>query len=187
MSAVASLWSPDIRPDALSAFAILEPQAQALARQTKGLLVGELRVAHDDEGKTTRLSLDLIAPLLNNYRRRVLTVTHPTNMIYPAKVDADCFRRNPLVDLAAQTNLFAPFEKAKNEASSDEELQRLVEQVLRSHEVTSLAVSLIARINDVLKEKQAAVDKVPEDAEPQSPEDFTRAERQSNEPTDSPN
>jgi hypothetical protein len=157
MPAVASLWSPDIQSTALSPFAILEEQAQALGEQTNGLLVGDVKLVKDNEAGSTRLTLDLVAPLLSNYRRRILTVTHRIDMIYPARVDADCFRGNPVAEMAEMLTASSPFftpKKQKNDASSDKEFRELVEQVLQSHEVTSVAVSLIAQINDVLKERE---------------------------------
>lgn len=166
MPTVASLWSSDIKPNVLSPFAILDPQAQALTEQTKGLLVGELKVAHDNEKKTTSLTLDLIAPVLNNYRRRILTATYRTDMLYPVMVDADSFRRTARrIPEPAGFNPFASPKKAANEASSDEEFQRLVEQVLQSPEVTAVAVSLIAQINDVQQKKQDLATKQPQAAD----------------------
>lgn len=160
---VNSLWPSDIRPDALSPFAILELQAGALAVQTKGILVGQVRVSHDDGDTNTHVSLDLVAPLLENFRRRILTATHRTDRIYPARVDADCFRARGLAAwtraitdaVAASTaGITADTRSAENEAATDQEFRRLVEKVLHSSEVRSLAVSLIAQSNDVLKARQ---------------------------------
>jgi hypothetical protein len=51
-----------------------------------------------------------------------------------------------------------------NEASSDEELRRLIEKVLRSSEVTATAVSLIARAKDIMakRQQQAEANRGPE-------------------------
>ncbi len=157
MSAVSSLWPPVIHSEALSPFAILESQAMALAEQTKKVLIGEVRESEDKENEIGSVSLDLVAPVLDNYRRRVLTISHTIGLYYPATVGADCFRPNILDAIGG----VSPFERKKprNEASSDEELRQLVQQVLQSSEVVSLAVSLIARSNDVLKRKQNTASK----------------------------
>jgi hypothetical protein len=162
-----NLWLSDIRPDVLSPFAILELQAQALGPITKGLLLGEVHVSYDAGKENTYVSLDLIAPALHNYRRRILTAAYRTDMIYPVRVDADCFRPKGILAFAqAAVEMMntgvAERKKRENEAASDQEFRCLVERVLGSDQVKSLAVSLIAQSNDVLKARQKEAEKTAE-------------------------
>jgi len=152
-----SLWSPTIRPTILSPFAILDLQARALTQQTNGILVGDVKVAHDEDKKTTYLHLDLIVPALN-YRQRALTAEHAADMIYPVRIDAAYFRRGLFRPIAALPAIFEG-RKLETDAASDEEFRHLVEKVLKSDEVTSLALSLIARANDVLQAREREAQK----------------------------
>jgi hypothetical protein len=154
-----SYWSSEIKATVQSPYAILEPQAQALSRQTNGILVGELSVSHEAEGKRARIQLDLVVPALDSYRHRILVVTHDVNMVYPARLHAECFERS--TDLGALLRPKPLFmldrpEKQDNDAAGEEEFRRLLKRVLTSPEVTSVAVSLIARANEVLKAKEQA-------------------------------
>jgi hypothetical protein len=144
-----SLWPPDIKPTTQSPFAILDLQARALTQQTEGVLAGDLRVAKDDQGRTT-LYLDMVVPALGGYRQEVLTATHKTEQVYPVRVDAACFRW--IAVLATVPGLSG--KKPENEAASDEEFRRVVEKVLHSDEVKSVAQSLIARSNETLNQRK---------------------------------
>jgi hypothetical protein len=166
-----SLWSPEIRPTVRSPFAILDDQARALASQTEGILVGQTRVTRDEDRANTEVHLDIVVPVLNNSRHRILTARHRTDLVYPAWIDADCFRRSGLSltnhSLAAAAAKMAGGKPPKepNEAANDEEFRRLVEKVLKSDEVTSLATSLIARVNDVDRQRQQQAENPPEDGD----------------------
>src|SRR5258708_3506634 len=97
-TAVHSLWPSEIRPGVLSPFAILKMQAEALGTITNHILLGEVKVANDVDGKETSVSLDIVVPALENRRHRILTARHHPNLIYPAQIDADCFRPNRLTE-----------------------------------------------------------------------------------------
>ena len=59
---------------------ILREQAAALTQQTHGVLVGEATA--NPEGERIVVSLDIIAPGLNDYRYRVMRYEQPPEM-YP--------------------------------------------------------------------------------------------------------
>jgi hypothetical protein len=160
---VLSLWSPQIRPTIQSPWAILHSQAEALTKQTNGLLVGRVKKSSPGDGKRESLSLEIVVPALDLYYQRVLVIEHNQGMPYPALVDAEIFRpRMSVADaLKAATSSLAisglPLQEEKkppNQADNDEELIELVKKVLQSGPVVSVAQSLIARANDALAEKQ---------------------------------
>jgi hypothetical protein len=167
---VGSLWPSDIRPNVLSPFAILEPQAKALAAITRGILVGEIKVEYGEGRKKTLLHFDILVPALDGYRRRILTASHQTDMIYPVRVDADCFRPITLHEL--ETAVAPRRRQRENEAATDEEFRELVEKVLQSAEVKAIAVSLIARANDVLKARQSEAEAQAGTGGPPRPEEL---------------
>lgn len=130
---IQSLWSPDIKGTVMSPSIILKGQAEALALQTGGVLLAE--VVEERGEDEVSLSLDLVAPVLQRSRHRVLRVTHSLNMPYPAKVDAEVFKRTGYVYKYAYT---------------DHAFTEIVAEVLRSNEVSSVAQSLIALANEAL-------------------------------------
>jgi hypothetical protein len=163
-------WPSDIRPTVQSPFAIIQPLGNGLTRQTKGRLVGEVRLTKSADGKTAFVTLDIVVPALNHYRRRILTASYDAEMIYPALIDADCFR--PKTAVEAFANQISDIslvhrQKRPNEAFSENEFRQLLQQVLNSPEVISLASSLIARVNDAVGEAEA---KAPADAPPAASE-----------------
>jgi hypothetical protein len=165
-TSVASLWPTDIQPTVQSPFAILDGQARELTRITNGILVGDVKVARTDDQHVI-VTLDIVVPALDNYRHRILQVTHGLDMIYPAWIEADCFvLRSVSQVLAAQSDAISRVvnaqigvitgqtpQRMKNEAYSDQELRQLLKLVFDSEEVKPLAVSLIARANDVIAER----------------------------------
>ena len=89
-----SFWPEDIDVGVLSPREILETQANALAEITKGLVTAQIMEttqAADPKALTSQLQLVMVAPNLR-YRRQILTVRYAMDQMYPATVDADCFR-----------------------------------------------------------------------------------------------
>lgn len=144
-SAVKSLWSAQIKPDILSPRQILRAQADALAEQTKGVLVGEL-LESKREDKEVVLTLDMLAPVIK-YRHRVLSARHSTDLLYPVRLDAEVFRPKGLQGLSLSSEILGG-KKPESQADSDEELIKLVEKVLKSSSVVAMAQSLIALSNE---------------------------------------
>ncbi len=166
---VQSLWPEAIRSNIPSPYAMLRTQADALAEQTGGLLVGEVRrrEAADDR---VAMSLDIVVPALDGARFRILTVGYGKEMVYPAVLDAEVFRnsarRRKEPGVFLQTATFQVPESLRKKldtnraelqesaelgerADSDRELYELIAKVLKSPQVVSLAQSLIARVNDI--------------------------------------
>ena len=63
--------------------AILLEQASALAEQTRGLLVGQVRRSQENKDFVSHLSI--LAPSLNNYTYVVLSLTYPIGL-YPSRL-----------------------------------------------------------------------------------------------------
>jgi hypothetical protein len=139
-----SLWPPDIKADVQSPRTILDLQAKALSRQTNEVLLGEVQTSYDKEKGTVFVSLDIVVPALNGLRRRLLTASHRTDMIYPVKVEAACF-----ADGRLEVDEFGRLRAPRNEAASDNDFRDLLAKVLRSDEVKAIAVSLVARANEI--------------------------------------
>jgi hypothetical protein len=159
-----SFWPEDIDVGVLSPREILETQAKALAEITKGLVTAEIMETtdtSDPKGLATQLQLVLIAPNLS-YRRQILTIRHAFQLVYPATVDAECFREKDLfatqrlikdtTGLEWPTNLPTP-----TTAVTDRDLETLIKTVLRSAEVKSVLTSLIAKSKEMLRSQGLAV------------------------------
>ncbi|HTU18649.1 MAG TPA: hypothetical protein VMG10_11360 [Gemmataceae bacterium] len=146
-SAVKSYWSAQIKPDILSPRLLLRMQADALTEQTKGVLVGELLESEREDGNMV-LTLDMVAPAIN-YRHRVLTARYTQGRLYPVLLDADIFRSKE--NIGSVVRSFSDVLEGKKpecQADNDEELAKLVEKVLTSSSVVSMAQSLIALSNE---------------------------------------
>ena len=144
-----SLWPDVIRAKVQSPHSILAAQAEALTRQTNGVLVGNVGLGSSEDDDTV-LSFNIVVPELDNYRHRILMVQHGKDMHYPAAIDAEVFRPRGLAGLQAAMSGLVGGEgkKPANRADSDKELIELVAKVLRSPYVVSVAQSLIARAED---------------------------------------
>jgi hypothetical protein len=94
-----------------------------------------------------RHHLDIIAPALNEYRHRLLTVTHDVDMVYPAEFDPNPFDK-PTSSL----------ESYRNSASSQEEFIWGVRKILSFESTISVLQSLIARSSESMTTSNAASD-----------------------------
>jgi hypothetical protein len=79
-----NLW-PDIRVDVVSPLAILRAQAEYLTVSTKGLLRAEV-VTDQDRRQNRMYYLDVVAPVLQGRRLRLLGTSHPPGQMYPTNV-----------------------------------------------------------------------------------------------------
>jgi hypothetical protein len=149
------LWSDDISVDVVSPLAILRAQTGPLSRMTKGLLEAEIETITSDSGKVQH-QFDLIAPVLNNFRRRILIATHQRDLVYPVVVEAEFSLpddRPPNLSAVAGTRprpTDLPLD-GRRPAATVQEFIKLVGEVLRSPQIRSLIQSLIARSNDLRK------------------------------------
>lgn len=152
---IPDLWSPDIRVDVLMPVAILNGQVSYFDKKTQGLL--QAGISTTNTGDRLIHQLDLIAPLLDGYRRTLLTAEHGRLEAYPAIVTSQAFvpeeprtgvrtripesKRLPIGSIQGDPN--------QREARTQDEFIELVKQVLQSGLVRSLIQSLIARSNEM--------------------------------------
>jgi hypothetical protein len=165
MATIPDLWSDDIKVDVVTPLAILRAQVGSIQRKTKGLLQAEVTTTTSDAG-WVRHHLDLIAPVLDGYRHRLLAATHEKDLVYPVKVEAECFRPEPAVDIAQVLSTVTKFRKdGRPTAQTEQEFIELVSQVLHSGEVRSIIQSLIARSNERQDRPPAPAKSEPEEEE----------------------
>lgn len=134
-TAIPSLW-PDnaLQVDTLPPSTILRVQAVELGRLTKGILRGEVnRILVDD---MVEWQFDVVAPAAGNLRRRIATVHHGADGMYPVQV----------VELRSA---ILPFlDRGRYEAASQEQFIELLRAWLKSPTVVATVQSLIARSNE---------------------------------------
>lgn len=141
--ATLDLWSDDIKVDIITPLAVLRAQQAHLRRKTRGLLnvevtsrtVGEDSVEHQ---------FDLIAPMLDDYRYRVLVAMHKQKLVYPVYVEAECLRP----ESSAYDGFPPDVIDGPSEAATEQEFLELVGKVLRSPQIRSVIQSLIALSNE---------------------------------------
>jgi len=135
-NALRSLWPENtITRSVLSPVAILRRQAEELSSLTDEILVGEV-VASARAKDNISLSLEIVAPILSNYRKRILTVYYAVpDQYYPVVFDNPPDTMDFIMEPVAQTQ---------------QEFEQMLKSVLGSSEVISVIQSLIARSNDIL-------------------------------------
>lgn len=144
-----SLWPTQIRASVQSPTAILRVQAAALMKQTNGLLDAEATQKFNSKHELIIINFDIVVPLLNNYRHRIMRAAHAKELPYPVIVDADIFSGfREHYNYFLENGSFAG--TSSNKADSDQAFIELIGLVLRSPTVVTAAQSLIARVSDVL-------------------------------------
>lgn len=173
---IPDLW-PGLKLDILAPATILKQQVEYIRAKGQGVLDAELTtVTGKDDFVIYRL--DLIAPLVQGQRYRVLIATH-RNEYYPIQIEADCYRPKtrtvtlpPLSAIISGMNqsttttealTWPPENDWRKIARNQAELITIVGEVLKSAEVRSAIESFVARSNE-LKLAPPAADAV----EPQS-------------------
>lgn len=152
-TAIPDLWPSDIDLQVVPPLNILKAQEATLAQKTKGILQAKVSTTVTD--KLVQYDLDLIAPALNFYRERILSVTHDNGFIYPVRITSEVFDPNTSMSLSRlQRAMSADPGRSQRTAATEEEFINLVRQVLQSNDVRALIQSLIARSNE-LNEKAA--------------------------------
>lgn len=146
-NSIPNLWPPaTVSVDIVSPLAILRTQAQNLTEMTKGLLAGE--VTSVDEGPDVVVhQFEVVAPALNKYRHRILSVKHNRNLVYPVYFDTPTSLASIVATVAKGS--------ATNKADTEAEFLEALTGVLNSRVVLSVISSLIARINEVRAETEA--------------------------------
>ena len=131
------LWPAEaLRVNVLTPYAILSRQASELSRMTKGVLRGEVaKVDQSREIGETELQFDVVAPALGNVRRRIATIVHAKDAVYPATI-----RELP---------------KRDGFAATEEEFMKLLKDRLQVGDVVSTLQSLIAQSGESSAAKPA--------------------------------
>lgn len=119
-----SLWGElpsddSLRPPIL----ILREQAAALGEATNNVLQGEVHTQRDDDDLDT--TLDIVAPVLDNYRYTVLAVRHGVEL-YPLRMYSQVYRE---------------WRQVEDEADFVAQL----EQLLKSKEIHRVVAALLAQ------------------------------------------
>jgi hypothetical protein len=151
MSATSSeFWPEDIRPKIQTPLAILQARASELSYLTKGILIGKISSTTDVAMKQTYHSLDVLVPILNNFRQRLLTIRHDFKLVYPTYIESALFDddADDAMDRRGIRESVSNSGKSEYEASTDEIFLFVIKQALRSNQVKSKLFSLIAIANE---------------------------------------
>lgn len=125
------LWPADlVAPDVMTPHAILQYQAEQLARRTNRLIEAEVR-RETPKGEWTVLTFELVAPAVHGYRKPLFRVMHDPVMVYPARID-DFDEEDP-----------EPYSVA-----GQPELMEALKRIFASNGVRSIIHSLIALSNE---------------------------------------
>lgn len=131
---IPNLWPKnDVSVNVLSPVAILRAQASSLTQMTKGLLQGEVTSIALESGRT-QYHLDIVAPALENYRHRLLSVTQPSKMNYPVSF----LGQEPILGYKGDDTL----------AYSEQQFINKLQDVLNSEAAVAVLQSLISRSNE---------------------------------------
>jgi hypothetical protein len=130
-----SLWSPGIKAGTRSPKQILQVQANALRDQTNGILIGLLETLN--EGESFVHILYIFAPVID-YRHCLLKAIHSKTMYYPVTLESEAMEEshnqpgNPITPISYHEADFI----------------HLLGKILGSHNVVSIAQSLLARSSE---------------------------------------
>jgi hypothetical protein len=152
---IPTLWPEDaVAVDVLSPVAILKVQAAKLAELTKGLLEAEVETHATDKGSVQH-TFDVIAPALDGYRRRILTVTHAKDEVYPTRLSPTPIYYPPPPKPTSWVTSYIgePREKPDpprpyDDPTTEKEFIKLIGLVFGSRETKALLQSLIASSNE---------------------------------------
>ena len=146
MSKIPNLWPVEtVSVETISPLAILRIQAENLTRMTQGLLEGD--IVTSSYAAQVQHSFDVVAPAINGYRHRILTITHDKSLIYPV-----FFSTGDLGEEEANAQANSVILSAYSEA----EFIKMLSNALQSGYVLSVVNSLIARSNEAKNVEGAA-------------------------------
>ena len=132
---IPNLWPVEqVQVDVLTPLAILRVQATNLNQMTQGILVGKVSTLSSEE--TVQHHLDVLVPVLNNYRHRLLSVTHAKDRAYPVVVQAE-YCNDVLISLVNGCQSF-----------TQDHFMNLLGRILESQAIVSVLQSLIAQSNE---------------------------------------
>lgn len=119
-------------------------QARNLTDLTNGFLEGEVITDGETQGYIPH-HFDIVAPSLNKYRHRILTIRHDSALLYPVYCQTG---------VAEETS--ADYRLFSISANTEAEFIKVLSQVLQSDYVLSVINSLIARINEAQQDESMA-------------------------------
>jgi len=158
VATIPDLW-PGLKLDTLSPATILRQQVAYIRVKGNGILDAELSTV-TGHGDFIIHRLDLIAPVMDRQKYRVLTATHRADY-YPVQIEADCYR-TPVKNLSHAgvsggmgmtiSTLDDPVWPTGGDwrpvASDQESFLSRIREVLASKEVRAAIESFIARSNE---------------------------------------
>jgi len=148
------LWPTDLDLDAPSPLMILNIQAEALTRRTKGVIRGEVtlnsEVPTGGEASVEQLNFDLVAPAVG-FRQRLLFVRYGKETLYPVAVMSDAFENQAPTTITPTTS----DRTRAHFAASPQEVKELLKLVFNAPTTKATLSSLIARSNEVRAKSQA--------------------------------
>jgi len=121
-----SLWGDlsELAPER-TPFLLLQEQANYLQGATNEILEGRAQRQMSTVGKKVNATLDVVAPALQRYYIAILGLTYDASMLYP--VDVEDFLSGVV-----------------RAASSEDELKKLLREILTSDDVRTILANLIA-------------------------------------------
>jgi len=133
-----SLWGalPHLRDKINTPKRILQEQAQILADATQHLLVGDVRAT--GQGDSIIVSLNIVAPTLNNYRVNIVRVKHDA-LAYPALV----------FNALDSTDVHGTY------CNDERALRQKLSEILGSEKVHTVVQSLLSQASDEVVESSA--------------------------------
>ncbi|MBN9121634.1 MAG: hypothetical protein J0I06_21225 [Planctomycetes bacterium] len=148
------LWPADIVVDVVPPVAILNEQAEALAKKTQGIVKGEVRSNTTDQFE--QLSFDLVAPAVG-LRQRILLMRFVRDFPYPVVLIAAPLT-SPLAgssgspearDLLLTWKLSDAEQRQARLAHTPREVRELLKTIFNAPATRGALFSLIARSNEV--------------------------------------
>jgi hypothetical protein len=164
------LWPADLVVDVRSPIMILNEQAEALSKRTKGIVKGE--VVSGVSGRFEQPSFDLVAPAVG-VRHRILRVRYSKELPYPVVLIAGPLQRN-IVAFADQPDFATPAEwnLAGDEAAqarlahTPNEVREFLKTIFNAPTSRATLFSLVARSNEVIGAVRSPTEEAHENSKP---------------------
>lgn len=153
-SKIPNLWPTEtVSVEILSPLAILRMQAQNLTELTHRLVIGEV-TTDDRQEDGIYHHFDIVAPALNGYRHRILTIKHDTSMLYPVSYLVAKKRDMKSSTIASWSELLSQEQSGVigPVAMTEADFIKALKEAFNSDFVLSVINSLIARSNEARPE-----------------------------------
>jgi hypothetical protein len=108
---------------------ILNEQAEFLARRTKNLLAGNIRVnSLESNHSEIYYDFDIIAPNLNGYRYNLFKIKHKTISLYPCTLIEDVYKSHIIND---EDELLSKLQEIFNSIQTQKVIKSLIAQSIQ--------------------------------------------------------